>query len=75
MIVCMVKGATRRLGKDQGYRELPIRDEIRDGAKVMVSAWEPTPKELQQLNAGAKVKVTVLGVEHPPIVVEVGEKT
>lgn len=39
----------------------------------MVSAWHPTPKELEALNKGAPVHVVVLGTSHPPIKVEVGE--
>jgi len=39
----------------------------------MVTAWHPTPKELEALNAGAPVHVRILGREHPPIMVDVGE--
>jgi len=39
----------------------------------MVTAWLPTPKELEALNAGAPVHVRIIGIHHPPIMVEVGE--
>ncbi|WP_280987445.1 hypothetical protein [Georhizobium profundi] len=38
----------------------------------MVTAWQPTPDELERLNAGASVHLRVLGVAHPPVMVEVG---
>lgn len=72
-------GTTRVLGKSQGYMGLPIRDE-RVNCSVsgtdmpcMVTAWLPTPKELEALNAGAAVHVRIIGSAHPPIIVEVGE--
>lgn len=72
-------GATRILGKSQGYLGLPIRD-----AKIncsvngpdtpsMVTAWHPTPAELAALNSGAPVHVVIIGTVHPPIMVDVGE--
>lgn len=74
MQIGRILGATRAIGKAQGYKELPIRDELtKSGAPCMVTAWHPTPKELEALNAGAPVHVRLLGVGHPPIMVEVGE--
>ncbi len=73
-----VAGATRVLGKNQGYFGLPVRDELIEEAvngtetPCMVTAWEPTPDELARLTAGAHVHVRILGTAHPPIVVEVG---
>lgn len=78
MIIGRIEGATRVIGKQQGYLELPIRDEfIHDtanglGTPWMVTAWQPTPEELEKLNAGASVHVRIRGVGHPPIMVEVG---
>lgn len=40
--------------------------------REMVSAWQPTPAELEALNAGATVYVHIQGELHPPIKVEVG---
>lgn len=79
MLVGRIKGATRVIGRSQGYLGLPIRDEAIDcpvnggGTPSMVTAWFPTPRELEALNAGAPVHVRLLGTAHPPIMVEVGE--
>ncbi|MBK9156736.1 MAG: hypothetical protein IPM11_01170 [Micropruina sp.] len=74
MIIKMIEGFTRVLGKSQGYLGLPVRDEIANcnvngAVHTMVTAWEPTPGELQALNAGGAVYLRVLGVNHPPIMV------
>lgn len=79
MQIRMIKGATRTLGQAQGYFGLPVRDEvITDTAAgiaspAMVSAWEPTPAELERLKAGASVYLRLLGTGHPPVMVFVGE--
>ena len=73
-----ILGATRTIGKSQGYKGLPLRDEPINcgvngpGTPSMVTAWLPTPKELEALNAGAAVHVRILGTAHPPIMVTVG---
>ena len=52
MLIGRIHGATRVLGKSQGYLGLPLRDEVRnttvDGERTpaMVTAREPTPDEL-----------------------------
>ena len=71
-------GTTRVLGKRQGYIGLAIRDEtincpVHGLVSLMASAWLPTPRELEALNAGAAVYVRILGDLHPPIIVGVGE--
>jgi hypothetical protein len=79
MQIGRVSGTTRVLGKSQGYMGLPVRDELincsvgGDGTPAMVTAWLPTPRELEALNAGAPVHVRILGTAHPPIIVEVGD--
>lgn len=79
MQIGRVSGATRVLGKSQGYMGLPIRDELinekvnGEATPCMVTAWLPTPKELAALNAGAPVHVRILGTVHPPIMVEIGD--
>lgn len=79
MQIGRILGCTRVLGKSQGYAGLPVRDEQVNcsvngqGTPSMVTAWLPTPKELEALNKGAPVHVRLLGTGHPPIVVEVGE--
>lgn len=78
MEIGRVTGATRTIGKSQGYFGLPIRDELRNdtvtgaGTPVMVTAWFPTPDELAALNAGAPVHLNVVGTMHPPVMLDVG---
>lgn len=74
-----IKNATRVIGKSQGYMGLPLRDE-KINCKVngpdtpsMVTAWFPTPKEIKAILEGAPIHVRILGVNHPPIMVDVGE--
>lgn len=79
MQIGRIKGATRVIGKSQGYLSLPVRDEFINCAvngeqtPAMVTAWFPMPNELAALNAGAPVHVLIIGTIHPPIAVEVGE--
>lgn len=79
MIIARIANATRVLGKSQGYLGLPLRDEVRntivDGetTPVMITAWEPTPDELERLNRGAFVQLCVVGTGHPPVMLEVGD--
>lgn len=70
-----IQNATRVLGKSQGYLSLPVRDEIHDGTPVMVTAWHPTPKEIEALQAGASVYLHILGTAHPPVYMTVGAET
>ncbi len=76
MIIQRIDGTTRVLGKSQGYLGLPIRDDVDPGSgqPCMLSSWEPTPEELEALNAGGKVTLRVLGSGHPPVMLYV-EKT
>lgn len=78
MQIGRILGCTRVIGKSQGYAGLPLRDEpvncsVNGLTPSMVTAWLPTPKELDALNKGAAVHVRLLGINHPPISVEVGE--
>jgi hypothetical protein len=79
MQIGRIKDATRVIGQSQGYMGLPLRDEpinckvTGEGTPSMVTAWFPTPKELDALVAGAPVHVRLIGTAHPPIMVEVGE--
>lgn len=79
MQIGRIIGTTRVLGKSQGYLGLPVRDEpfkcavTGHDVPCMVTAWLPTPKELEALNLGASVHVRILGQNHPPMIVEVGE--
>lgn len=78
MQIGRIIGATRVAGVEQGYKGLPIRDElVRNGTgkeiPCMTTAWIPDPAELAALNAGASVHVMILGTIPPPMKVGVGE--
>lgn len=72
-----IPGFTRELAKSQPeFTNLCIRDELVEvdsGRFVngMSSLWEPTPKQLALLNAGGKVRITILGLQHPPVALDV----
>lgn len=73
MLIKHIEGATRVLGKSQGYLGLPVRDVIfDDGTRAMMTAWEPTPDELKALLAGAPIILSVIGTGHPPVILSVG---
>jgi hypothetical protein len=79
MQIDRVDGCTRVCGKAQGFLGLPLRDETLDVEGVglvnqMVTAWFPTPEELEALNAGAPVHVKIWGNSPPPMMVETGDK-
>jgi hypothetical protein len=74
MMIKMIAGATRVLGKQQGYLGLPIRDEqvvdtVLGPVDSMVSAWEPTPEEIACIAAGGTIYLRLLGVSHPPVMI------
>lgn len=77
MQIGRIQNATRVVGKAQGYLGLPLRDEAINSTvdgltPSMVTAWFPTPKELDAINAGAPIHVRILGNIPPPMMVEVG---
>ncbi len=62
--------ATRVLAQSQDeYYTLAIRDETVDGRNHMVSAWEPTPQDIENIKNGGTVYLAILGTVHPPVVV------
>lgn len=77
MIPKRIEGATRYLGapvgwepeKDGDCSHLAILDfpATATSPHVMLSAWEPTPAELQALNEGKPVYLQVVGKGHPPV--------
>lgn len=79
MISLHIAGATRVIGRSQGYNGLALRDEAvhctvnGPATPCMVTAWEPTPDEIARINAGAPVLLTILGDVHPPVMLTVGE--
>lgn len=79
MQILRIKGFTRELGKSQGYLGLPVKDIVRNDSvtgpdtPAMQTAWEPLPDELERINAGAPIIVEIIGINHPPIMLKVGE--
>ena len=76
-----IAGATRVLGAPRGWNPekdgpcggLPILETLTaHGQKCMVSAWIPTPEELERLNAGAAIELCVMGIVHPPVGMSIG---
>lgn len=45
---------------------------VREQGGVLASVWEPTPAELERLNAGAPVYLFIAGTVQPPVGIEVG---
>jgi len=71
MIPLSPENTTRRIGKSQGYNGLSVADiQLDTGQPAMVTLWEPTPSELATLASGGKVRLTILGSAHPPVLVE-----
>lgn len=74
-----LEGATRTIGESQGYRGLPLRDVLTnctvngDGTPAMVSAWLPDEVERARIAAGEPIYLMVLGNQHPPVMLSVGE--
>lgn len=73
-----IAGETRRIGESQGYLGLSILDTTIEctvngpDTPAMITAWIPTHVELARIEAGAPVLLRILGVEHPPVMLEVG---
>jgi hypothetical protein len=78
MQIGRIEGATRELGKSQGYLGLPVRDVVLEcsvggpGTPAMETAWLPTPDEIAAIQAGAPVILRLLGTAHPPVMMYVG---
>lgn len=78
MQVGMIEGATRVIGKSQGYLGLPLRDIVIDSTvtgpdtPAMETAW--TPKEIDAIIAGAPIILRVIGTGHPPVMLLVGQE-
>jgi hypothetical protein len=69
-----IEGYTRVVGLDQRYHPLHILDRpFEDGTPCMVTAWKPTPEELEKLVSGACVQLSILGNMWPPVLLEVTE--
>ena len=79
MQIGMITGCTRIIGKSQGYLGLPVRDVVTNDTvngpdtSAMETAWLPTPDEIAAIAAGAPVILRILGVNHPPVMLYIGE--
>jgi hypothetical protein len=78
MQIGMIEGHTRIIGKSQRYLGLPLRDVVINSTvtgpetPAMETAWFPTPKEIEAINAGAPIILTIIGEGHPPVMLSVG---
>lgn len=73
MLIARIEGATRVCGKSQGYLGLPVRDEIittKEGINfnIMHSAWEATPKEIENISEKF-IYVSILGFDPLPMTI------
>ena len=80
MIIQRIKGWTREIGKSQGFIGLPLRDATINTTNLgkqpcMVTAWEPTPAELEAIVNGGLVYLTILGTAHPPVLLTTKDPT
>lgn len=79
MIVKRIANASRVLGAPADWKDdgscvgLPVCDVTTPEGNFMVSAWEPTPQELEALKRGETLKLWIRGVSHPVVCVTVGE--
>jgi hypothetical protein len=75
MIPKRIAGATRYLGAPAGWEpdkdgdcaHLAIADLQSAHGPRMVSAWEPTPAEIEAMKNGAPVYLQIVGTAHPPV--------
>ncbi len=73
MIPLRIEGATRHIGKSQGYIGLSVLDTVMDdGTPCMVTAWDCTEAERAAIAAGATVYLQILGQGHPPVMIWAG---
>lgn len=80
MDIVNFEGKTRTLGVEQGFRALHIKDIVahmgldENGKSIvyaaMISVWKPTEQELEMLNKGGYITLTILGTQHPPVMIE-----
>ena len=72
MNILYPENPTRVLAEEQDeYQNLPIVDIKVNGVDYMVSCWEPTKDELKMLNKGGFITLSIMGMSHPPVMLEV----
>ena len=77
-----IQGATLILGAPKEWDRdrdgfcggLAVRQETTTAGATMVSAWLPTPDEIERIREGAPIYVYVVDTVHPPITVGVGPR-
>lgn len=84
MLIKRIEGATRTLGAPHEWDAeksgpcfgLPILDaQMPDGTLWMISAWEPSPEELEALRRGESIKLWINGTSHPVVAMSIGPLT
>ncbi|MCJ8139583.1 hypothetical protein [Falsirhodobacter halotolerans] len=79
MEIGRIARSTRIIGESQGYAVLAVRDETftcsvnGPDTPKMLTAWFPSPAELEALLNGAPIIVSIIGRDHPPIMLSVGD--
>ena len=80
MIIKRIDGHTRDFGapvdwngEDTSCGALPVRDVITPEGPFMISAWEPSPEELEALLRGETIKLWLRGEVHPVVALTVGD--
>lgn len=69
------EGETRVLGEKQGYRPLPVHEEVitdavtGDKTPVITSLWKPSPEEVAIIAGGGSIQISICGYAMPPIMV------
>lgn len=59
--------------EDGSCGDLAVRHVETENGVFMVSAWAPTPKELEMLLDGETIKLWIRGTGHPVVAMTVGE--
>lgn len=50
-----------------GMQPLPVYRGLTDGTKLRISCWQPTPKELEEIQRTGRVWLLVFGDAHPVV--------
>jgi hypothetical protein len=58
---------------DEECASLHVRSEMVEFRTILSSAWQPTLEEIERMLKGAPVILTIHGMDHPPVSLQVGE--
>lgn len=69
-------GYTRVLGRSQGFIGLPVKDAVMEcdvggPVETMTSEWELSPQDIAEIVEGGRIRITLQGTAHPPILVSI----